>query len=134
MTVAMMLPTSLPVIATLHAFASERSDRLLLVVLTVLGYLIVWIFFGALVLIGYLSWQWLLASSPWLAERLPREPRFCSYLPAPFSSALSSTSASKNAVPRSASSSSTGRDTANAGKPFASESIAVSFVWVVAGR
>ena len=69
MTVAMMLPTSLPVIATLHAFASERSDRLLLVALTVLGYLVVWIFFGALVLAGYLSWQWLLASSPWLAER-----------------------------------------------------------------
>jgi predicted metal-binding membrane protein len=71
MTVAMMLPTSLPVIATLHAFASERSDRLLLVALTVLGYLIVWILAGALVLTGYRSWQWLLASSPWLAGRLP---------------------------------------------------------------
>jgi predicted metal-binding membrane protein len=71
MTVAMMLPTSLPVLATLHTFASERSDRLRLVALTVLGYLTVWIFFGALVLAGYRSWQWLLASSPWLAERLP---------------------------------------------------------------
>lgn len=71
MTVAMMLPASLPVIATLHALASERSDRLWLVALTVLGYLMVWIFFGALVLTGYLSWQWLLASSPWLAGRLP---------------------------------------------------------------
>ena len=57
MTVAMMLPTSLPVIATLHALASGRSDRLLLVALTVIGYLIVWIFFGALVLAGYLGWQ-----------------------------------------------------------------------------
>ena len=65
------MPTSLPVIATLHAFAGERSDRLLLVALTVLGYLIVWILFGALVLTGYLSWQWRLASSPWLAERVP---------------------------------------------------------------
>ena len=64
MTVAMMLPTSLPVIATLHTFASERSDRLLLVALTILGYLIVWSVFGALVLTGYRSWQWLLASSP----------------------------------------------------------------------
>ncbi|HYM09497.1 MAG TPA: DUF2182 domain-containing protein [Bryobacterales bacterium] len=71
MTVAMMLPASLPVIATLHAFASERSDRLLLVALTVVGYLMVWIFFGALVLTGYRLWQWLLASSPWLAARLP---------------------------------------------------------------
>ena len=71
MTVAMMLPTSLPVIATLHTFASERSDRLLLVALTILGYLIAWSAFGALVLTGYRSWQWLLASSPWLAERAP---------------------------------------------------------------
>jgi len=71
MTVAMMLPTSLPVIAILHAFASERSDRLLLVALTVLGYLIVWIFFGALELAGYLSWQWLLASSPQFAGSVP---------------------------------------------------------------
>ena len=71
MTVAMMLPTSLPVIATLHAFASERSDRLLLVALAVVGYLIVWMFFGAVVLTCYVGWQWLLASSPWLAERVP---------------------------------------------------------------
>jgi predicted metal-binding membrane protein len=71
MTVAMMLPTSLPVIATLHAFASERSDRLLLVALAVLGYLIVWIFFGVLVLVGYLAWQWLLEFSSWLAVRVP---------------------------------------------------------------
>jgi predicted metal-binding membrane protein len=71
MTVAMMLPVSLPVIATLHALASERSDRLLLVALTIPGYLMAWIFFGALVLTCYLSWQWLLASSPWLAEHVP---------------------------------------------------------------
>lgn len=71
MTVAMMLPTSLPVIATLHSFAGERSDRLLLVALAIMGYQIVWVFFGALVLTGYRSWQWLLASSPWLAGRPP---------------------------------------------------------------
>ena len=52
-----------------QGFASERSNRLLLVALAVLGYLMVWIFFGALVLTGYLSWQWLLASNPWLAKR-----------------------------------------------------------------
>jgi predicted metal-binding membrane protein len=71
MTVAMMLPSSLPVVATLHVIAGERSDRLLLVTLTVLGYLIVWIFFGTLVLNGYRSWQWLLASNPWLAAHVP---------------------------------------------------------------
>jgi len=71
MTVAMMLPTSLPVIGTLHTFARERSDRLLLVALTVVGYLIVWMFFGGLVLTGYVWWQRLLGSSPWFAERMP---------------------------------------------------------------
>ncbi len=71
MTVAMMLPTSLPVLATLHAFAGERSDRLLLVALAVLGYLIVWVLFGAVVLSGYRWWVRLLASSAWLAARAP---------------------------------------------------------------
>jgi predicted metal-binding membrane protein len=71
MTVAMMLPTSLPVIATLHTFAGKRSDRLLLVALTIIGYLIVWIVFGALVLGAYLAWQRLLGFNSWLAERLP---------------------------------------------------------------
>jgi predicted metal-binding membrane protein len=71
MTVAMMLPTSIPVVATLHTFASDRSDRLLLVALTVLGYLLVWSAFGALVLTAYRLWQWLLESSPWLALRAP---------------------------------------------------------------
>jgi len=71
MTVAMMLPASLPVIATLHAFAGERSDRLLLVALTIAGYLIVWIVFGGLVLTGYRLWQAILASSAWLTARVP---------------------------------------------------------------
>lgn len=71
MTVAMMLPTSLPLIATLHTIAGERSDRLLLVALTIVGYLIAWGLFGALVLTGYRTWQWVLASSPWLAAHAP---------------------------------------------------------------
>jgi predicted metal-binding membrane protein len=71
MTLAMMLPSSLPVLAILHVIARERSDRLLLVTLTVLGYLIVWISFGFLVLNGYGSWQRLQAFSPWFAARVP---------------------------------------------------------------
>ena len=71
MTVAMMLPTSLPVIATLHTLAGERRDRLLLVALVILGYLLLWSLFGAVVYLGWLGWQWLLSSSSWLARRLP---------------------------------------------------------------
>jgi predicted metal-binding membrane protein len=48
MSVAMMLPTSLPVLATLHTFARARSDRGLLVALAALGYLAAWAAFGAL--------------------------------------------------------------------------------------
>jgi predicted metal-binding membrane protein len=71
MTLAMMLPASLPVVATLHVIAGERADRLLLVSLAVLGYMIVWISFGALVLNGYGLLQRLEASSPWLASHEP---------------------------------------------------------------
>lgn len=71
MTVAMMLPTSLPVIATLHSLAGGRRDRILLVALVILGYLLAWAVCGALVYLGYLLWQRLLASSSWLAQRLP---------------------------------------------------------------
>jgi predicted metal-binding membrane protein len=49
MCVAMMLPTSLPVLATLHALAGERRDRLLLVGLAASGYLVAWAAFGVLV-------------------------------------------------------------------------------------
>ncbi|MBI4622329.1 MAG: DUF2182 domain-containing protein [Verrucomicrobia bacterium] len=49
MSVAMMLPTCLPVLATLHTFASERADRSLLIALAALGYLAAWAATGALV-------------------------------------------------------------------------------------
>lgn len=49
MSVAMMLPTSLPVLTVLHTFAGERSDRLLLVALAALGYLAAWAAAGAVV-------------------------------------------------------------------------------------
>src|SRR5439155_10779529 len=39
MTIAMMLPTSLPVLTTFHAIAGRRADRTLLVTLVVTGYL-----------------------------------------------------------------------------------------------
>ncbi|MFQ5848795.1 MAG: DUF2182 domain-containing protein [Candidatus Methylomirabilales bacterium] len=47
MTVAMMLPTSLPLIVMFHALTRRRPDRLWLVVLLVAGYLGTWTLFGA---------------------------------------------------------------------------------------
>lgn len=49
MSVAMMLPTSLPVLAVLHTFARDRADRGRLIVLAALGYLAAWVAVGALV-------------------------------------------------------------------------------------
>ena len=56
MTVAMMLPTSLPVVATLHRFAVDRADRWLLLALAVSGYLVVWMLAGLLAYAGYTAW------------------------------------------------------------------------------
>lgn len=63
MTVAMMLPTTLPVISTFHAIASARSDRLLLIGLVVVGYILTWAFFGGLIYLGYRILHWILSSS-----------------------------------------------------------------------
>jgi predicted metal-binding membrane protein len=49
MSVAMMLPTSLPVLTVLHTFASERADRWMLIALAATGYLAAWVAVGALV-------------------------------------------------------------------------------------
>jgi predicted metal-binding membrane protein len=56
MTVAMMLPTSLPVVATLHRFAVDRADRWLLLAMAVSGYLVVWMLAGLLAYAGYTAW------------------------------------------------------------------------------
>jgi predicted metal-binding membrane protein len=61
MTVAMMLPTSLPVLATLHTFASRRADRWLLVSLATAGYLGTWAVFGMIAYIGVALCSWLYA-------------------------------------------------------------------------
>ena len=66
MTVAMMLPTTLPVLATFHAIAGERTGRTLLLVLAVAGYLSVWAAFGAAVWCAVLLVNGLVASVPWL--------------------------------------------------------------------
>src|SRR5262249_52425359 len=43
----------------------------LLGALVVAGYLVTWALFGALVCLGYYLWQGFLASSSWLAQRIP---------------------------------------------------------------
>src|SRR5947209_4843045 len=52
MIVAMMLPTSLPLVALFHAFVRERPDRARLTVLLIVGYLAVWTLFGVVAHIG----------------------------------------------------------------------------------
>ena len=68
MTVAMMLPTSLPVLTAFHTIAGRRADRSLLVTLVITGYLFVWTLFGIVVYFGNVVLQWLARSSPWLME------------------------------------------------------------------
>jgi predicted metal-binding membrane protein len=46
MTVAMMLPTSLPLVMLFRRLTRQRPDRLRLVVLLIVGYLGVWVLFG----------------------------------------------------------------------------------------
>lgn len=52
MTIAMMLPTSLPVLTTFEAVARGHADRALLVALVVAGYLLTWSVFGMGVSVG----------------------------------------------------------------------------------
>jgi predicted metal-binding membrane protein len=65
MTLAMMLPTSLPLLATFHTIAGERRNRPLLVVLVVLGYLAIWMAVGVIVYGGRTAVQLIGAASPW---------------------------------------------------------------------
>ena len=52
MTVAMMLPTTIPIIAFFHKFTERRADRVLLLALLVLGYVGIWSAFGVLIYFG----------------------------------------------------------------------------------
>jgi predicted metal-binding membrane protein len=65
MCVAMMLPTSLPVLAAFHALAGGRPDGRALVALVVTGYLTTWVGFGLLVYAQHLVLQQLLVASGW---------------------------------------------------------------------
>jgi predicted metal-binding membrane protein len=53
MTIAMMLPTTFPVIALFDTLAGERRDHALLVTLVIAGYLAIWAAFGIAVYSGH---------------------------------------------------------------------------------
>jgi predicted metal-binding membrane protein len=55
MTVAMMLPTSLPLVTTFRALVRQRPDRLRLVTLLIVGYLCVWTAFAFVAHVGDLG-------------------------------------------------------------------------------
>lgn len=69
MTVAMMLPTSLPIITAFNTIAKRRADRPLLVVLVIAGYLGAWGLFGLIVYSAILLLQWLAALSPVVQDK-----------------------------------------------------------------
>lgn len=66
MVVAMMLPTSLPLIALFRSVARQRRDRTLLIALLVIGYLVIWMLFGILVYFGGWALRLLVEQSVWL--------------------------------------------------------------------
>jgi predicted metal-binding membrane protein len=66
MVVAMMLPTSLPLIALFRSVVRRRRDRAWLVALLIAGYLIIWTLFGVLVYFGGWALRLLVEQSAWL--------------------------------------------------------------------
>lgn len=69
MCVAMMLPTSLPILVTFHSIAAGRRDRWLLDTLVVAGYLAVWTLFGGAVYFAATGMQALALDSSPAAQR-----------------------------------------------------------------
>ena len=55
MTIAMMLPTSIPLVGTFNRIAHERPERSLLTALVIVGYLSAWIGFGVLAYVFSIS-------------------------------------------------------------------------------
>lgn len=66
MLVAMMLPTSMPLVMMFHRLTLRRSDSSRLMVLLVSGYLGVWILFGGLAHLGDLLIHTAVKQSTWL--------------------------------------------------------------------
>ena len=70
MLLAMMLPTTLPLVAMFNTLTRARPDRPRLVGLLLVGYLSVWIMFGMLIYLGDTGLHEAVARSTWLAEHV----------------------------------------------------------------
>jgi len=70
MLVAMMLPTSLPLVIMFDRLARRRTDHMGLVGLLLAGYLSIWTLFGMLVYLGDSILHVAVAGSPWLADHV----------------------------------------------------------------
>ena len=68
MAFAMMLPTSLPLIALFHAMTRDRPDGLLLTGLLIGGYIGVWAWLGLAAHLGDLAVHWLVDRNAWLDD------------------------------------------------------------------
>lgn len=68
MTVAMMLPTSVPLVSIFGRVARARTGRTVLIALVVLGYLLSWAAFGALAYVGAVAFRDAATKSDWLKE------------------------------------------------------------------
>ena len=67
MIVAMMLPTSLPLLGMFHRMVRQRTDRAQLVSLVVVGYLLIWTLFGIVAVLGDIVLHIAVERSAWLA-------------------------------------------------------------------
>src|ERR671917_2966387 len=70
MVVAMMLPTSLPLVALFRTLVRGRPDRIRLTVLLIAGYLAVWTLFGVVVYCGDFVLHGAVERSAWLGANV----------------------------------------------------------------
>jgi predicted metal-binding membrane protein len=68
MIIAMMLPTSLLLVAMFHRLTRQRADHVSLVVLLLIGYLSIWTLFGMIVYVGDGLLHRALENHAWLQE------------------------------------------------------------------
>jgi predicted metal-binding membrane protein len=70
MTVAMMLPTSVPLLTLFHRLTRTRTDRRLLVALVIVGYLCIWVLFGVVAYLGAWGLHQVTEQSQWLSANV----------------------------------------------------------------
>jgi predicted metal-binding membrane protein len=66
MTVAMMLPTSLPLVTLFHTITQKRSDHAQLVILLITGYISIWMLFGIIAHVGDLGLLEVVKQNAWV--------------------------------------------------------------------